>query len=219
MINIGDVNTKVYIGDTEAKVYIGDELIYPSTIDWSTRHLTMTVVSGGTIDWIKGASATEKVIEYSKDNGANWTSITSTTQGTQIQVSAGDVVIFRGNNSGYQQSGQDASAYRNGFQITSSTVVAAGNIMSMVNGDNFIGTTFSTFHAFANFFFKCSGLQDVQNIVLPSSTTTCCYLQMFYSCTTITTSPMLTAQTLNTQCYRSMFQNCVNLNYIKCTGN
>lgn len=30
MINIGDINTKVYIGDTEVKVYIGDELIYPT---------------------------------------------------------------------------------------------------------------------------------------------------------------------------------------------
>ena len=38
---------------------------------------------------------------------------------------------------------------------------------------------------------------------------------MFYRCTSLTTAPELPATTLATDCYRYMFYNCRNLNYIK----
>ncbi len=189
-------------------------------VDYSTHYMTMRVISGGTIEWLMGQSAgSARVIEYSKDNGANWTSITSTTQGAQIQVSVGDVILFRGNNTKYHaNSYDDRSAYRNAFQITGSTVILEGNIMSMLNGDNFIGTTLTSNNtqAFENFFFKCTGIQSAENLIMPSSTTQSCCFQMFYSCSTMTSAPALPAAVISRRSYYAMFQNCSNLNYIKC---
>lgn len=48
-----------------------------------------------------------------------------------------------------------------------------------------------------------------------------CYDHMFAGCTSLTTAPELPAQTVTKFAYECMFQNCTNLNYIKClaTGN
>ena len=108
MISIGDVNTKVYIGDTEAKVYIGDELIYPTgQHDYSQDYLTFKITASGNIRLmnIKNYSQARKTIQYSKDGGTTWTSVTSAdgsdsspfTGATLIPVVAGEVLLFKGN--------------------------------------------------------------------------------------------------------------------------
>lgn len=187
------------------------------TLDYSSRYLTIKANSAGNINWICGANATPLSIDYSKDNGTTWSSITATTAGSAIPVNQGDVVLFKGNNSRYQQRYQEASAYRNAFSITDCNVEVEGNIMSMIYGDNFIGNYTLSDFSFTNLFFRCSGITTCENLILPSTAITIsCYFQMFYECTSLTKAPELPAVVLQTHSYTSMFRNCTSLNYIKC---
>lgn len=224
MISIGDVNTKVYIGDTEAKVYIGDELIYPTgQHDYSQDYLTFKITASGNIRWmnVKNYSQAVKTIYYSKDNGVNWSSLTSTagsesapiTGGTLLPVSAGDVIIFKGNNTNY-----GASNYYAAFEGTDAGYEICGNIMSMIAGDDFITATTigSVTHIFRNFFSKSPGLTTAENLILPPTIYRECYAWMFQDCTSLTTAPVLPSKNSATRCYNKMFQRSSSLNYVKC---
>lgn len=227
MISIGDVNTKVYIGDTEAKVYIGDELIYPTgQHDYSQDYLTFKITASGNINW-----GVNETIEYSKDGGTTWSSITAT---SVIPVNTDDVLLFRGNNNTYVAAFKDSSAQ---FSVE-------GNIMSLIYGDDFINkTTLNASSAFTQMFQGCRELTTAENLILPATALTAgcyrymfqtctkltktpelpatilanyCYESMFNNCFLLTDAPVLPATTLTNYCYQYMFQSCSNLNYIKC---
>ena len=130
----------------------------------------------------------------------------------------------------------------NGF-TTSCQFEVRGNIMSLVNSNNFSNLTTVNSRAFLRLFWNCTGLTDASKLVLPATTLaescyermfiTCsnlvnapalpattlannCYYGIFQSCTSLTTAPELPATTLANNCYNQMFYNCRNLNYIKC---
>ena len=70
---------------------------------------------------------------------------------------------------------------------------------------------------YANMFNRCLNLMDVSNIELSADeigTEGC--LQMFYYCEHLKKAPVLKISTLGSGCYKNMFFNCKNLNYIKC---
>ena len=215
MINIGDVNTKVYIGDTEAKVYIGDELIYPTgQHDYSQDYLTFKITASGNIKWQSSSTGITREIQYSNDDGTTWSSITSTTEGVLIPVVVGDTVLFKGNNSRYATSLNDYTTFGNssaGFEV-------CGNIMSLISGDGFTSaTTLSQQHTFAKMFLSCSGLSSAENLTLPATALTDnCYDSMFRGSRNLTTAPELPAPTLQWYSYEYMFSGCTSLNYIKC---
>ena len=92
-----------------------------------------------------------------------------------------------------------------------------GNIMSLVNSNNFSNLTTVNSRAFMQLFRNCTGLTDASKLVLPATTLTeWCYRNMFYGCTSLTTAPALPATTLADNCYTAMFKMCTSLNYIKC---
>lgn len=229
---------KAYVGDTEVdKIYLGSEVIYPTATPepvYSAMPLTFEVLSSGTISFTAGASATPVSIQYSLNNGP-WTTITSSTAGTEINVSARDKVRLKGNNASYTTA--TGASYSNNFVNTTAILKAYGNIMSMVAGDNFqTATTFSANYVFLSFL-SFSGLVSAENMILPATalTNSCyknmfsdtritiapelpaeslaqsCYMNLFYNVDTLVVPPELPATTLPSYCYRGMFQNCKSL--------
>lgn len=71
-------------------------------------------------------------------------------------------------------------------------------------------------YAFAGLFKNCTGLKDVENLILPATTLSKkCYYEMFKS-TGITKSPILPNATLAAGCYEEMFAECTDLTVIEC---
>lgn len=217
-----------YVGTNEvSKIYMGSDVIYeksgPAPIDYSTMPLTFEALSDGTIKWaISGTSSAHynneaRTIQYSKDGGETWTSITSNRPASAptISVTAGDIIQFRGNNERYGSETYGTGVF-NLFSGGTFTFNVYGNIMSLMYGDNFTGqTTFSRPNTFNGLFCGCTGLRDVSNLVLPATTLTSgCYYHLFQGCTGLTSVPSeLPATNLSgvTSCYRSMFRNCYSL--------
>ena len=213
------------------------------------EYLTFEILSGGTMYWKKNGQRESwygVTIEYSKNNGETWTSIMSTSAGTAFQVSSGDVILFRGNNSRYSTID---SVYSNDSCIFSAATGVKfnirGNIMSLINSENFSTLkTLPTSCTFSKMFYGCEGLIDASGLLLPATATTnqcystmfngcknmiaapelpatvftgpSCYWRMFVSCTSLTTAPTLPAVELKSSCYDTMFYGCSSLNQITC---
>lgn len=175
--------------------------------DYSIIPLTFEILEDGEIIW-KSSSNYTRIIEYNK-NESGWTSITSSTNGTSIQVYNGDKIKFRGNTVTYGQ-----NTYCNYFNSSCSFNVY-GNIMSLLYSNNFYNeNTFDSNNGGYCFFSLFSGSKVIsaENLILPSTTLTqSCYVQMFYNCTSLITAPKLPATILAQSCYGSMFQGCISL--------
>lgn len=206
--------------------------------DYAQDYLTFKVLTDGTIGWKSFGSETAKTISYSINDG-KWTSITSSSTGETILVSAGNSVRFKGNNTSYATSRDNYA----GFEGGTATFNIEGNIHSLLYGDDFANNnslTNSTYQFCS--LFKKSNVISAENLILPSTVLTkYCYRAMFSYCTSlsvapvlpastlaqgcywymfekcaISTAPDLNAETLANECYGHMFENCSNLNYIKC---
>ena len=192
-------------------VYLNDE----HRLDWNSKNidyagmpLTFEIISGGTITWKAADGEVLKTISYSKDNGLNWTDITSTKAGTSFSVAAGDKVLFKGENTTYA-----ANGYKyNGFSDSTAVYNVYGNIMSLVGGDNFSGlTTLENSYVFCSLF-RSTKVNDASSLVLPATALTqSCYRGMFQGCTSLVNAPELPATTLVLFCYGSMFRGCTSL--------
>ena len=178
--------------------------------------LTFEIVSGGTLYWYNnGNTGDTKTIEYKLNNG-EWTSITSSKDndgsGTTIAtVVTGDIIKFRGNNDRYCN--QYSSRY-NCFKNTSDCYFYAyGNIMSLINYDNFKTNKKLTGSAFAWLFYNTWIMSHPEKKLLLPATTLAdhCYEKMFAGCYNLTTAPELPATTLKGYCYKTMFDACVSL--------
>ena len=183
-------------------------------VKWTSRNstsvmLTFETVSAGTLTITASDASVAKTISYSTDNGATWTSLTTSTTAQQLggTLGVGDKILVKGTNTAY-----GTSLNYNSFGGTANIRVY-GNIMSLIGGDNFANlTTLSTSHAFYRLFYYATNLVDAKNLILPATTlTNSCYREMFRGCTSLTTAPALPATTLTSQCYDSMFQACTSL--------
>lgn len=208
---------KIYVETTEIpKVYLGNTVVYeesgPAPV---LDYLRFIVKSDGVINWKwTESSSAAKTIEYSLNSGITWSSITSTSEGVSINVSSGDTVLFRGNNSQLGIGQNQAST----FSGTTCEFDVEGNVMSLLYGDNFSDqTTLESGFTFHRLFFYCTGLTSAENLILPATTLSeSCYRTMFQGCTSLVSAPELPAYTLVEQCYQYMFYGCSSLNYIKC---
>ena len=207
-----------YVGDTQVeKIYLGTDIVWPTIPPepvYSAMPLTFEINGGGRIYWglsnPTGDTHEEnaKTISYSKDGGATWTDITSYPKAT-IQVSSGDTIMFKGNNSTYFETPE-----WNCFGGSTARFKVYGNIMSLINGDNFTGlTTLQEGQRFSG----CTYLTSAENLILPATgLSTSCYFRMFEGCTRLTTAPELPAVVIKNFSYFYMFNGCTKLNYIKC---
>ena len=199
------VSKTILEGDPDHRVNYNKKMI--------DGYLTFDVKSSGIIRWKCTDAAYSKTIEYKKNDG-NWTSITSTTGVADIWVNSGDKVMFRGNNASY---GAPDYPFTGGstFNGTTASFDLYGNIMSLIDSENF--STMLEFpdgskSNFAYLFSGCTGLQDASQLVLPAMVLNAhCYAYMFYGCNHLTVAPTLPSKILADNCYYFMFSHCNSL--------
>ena len=209
----GDIQTAIDGGQlgNPYVAYLLDE----GMIDWNSKEatpiysgipLTFEIISAGTIDFSSYNNYTTCTVEY-KTNDSDWVEVTTSMEGTAINVSAGDKVQIKGKTF--------ISNYNTPLLFQKSTTIfnAYGNIMSLVSGSGFENLTVLTGdYAFYNLFSGCTGLVNAENLILPATTLTShAYDKMFYSCSSLTTAPELPATNLVGFCYQSMFDGCQSL--------
>ena len=93
-----------------------------------------------------------------------------------------------------------------------------GNCNSLLFGDNAADNLDLTGknHAFFKLFYNCSTIKNVLSNFLPATKLASnCYRSMFYNCLSLATAPALPATTLVDYCYHNMFYNCDNITKIK----
>ena len=180
-------------------------------------YLTFDIVSGGAIIW-KCPEGVEREIQYSK-NGGEWISITSSKEGEEIPVSAGDAIRFRGYNSAYSTDYYPVEGntsywlwYNNSFNTSDGTTFnARGNIMSLIYGDESLNTNeLAEDKAFRGLFSACNGLLTAPELSATTLTEQC-YSGMFDNCISLKTPPDLPATELAKECYMFMFSRCHSL--------
>ena len=198
--------TPVYTATTAITVY---QEAYEEPTPSYDIPLTFDIISSGTIYWKTTDNSFTKTISYSKDNGLTWNSIAPTESGTSISVESGDEIMFRGSNSAYSNG---MSNYNNFSSSAGTKFNVRGNIMSLIDENNYTGITSISSDCFWYLFMGCTGLVSAEKLLLPITTlANGCYSGMFYGCTSLTTAPELPATTLAPYCYREMFDGCTSL--------
>ena len=150
-------------------------------------------------------------LSYSTDGGTTWTTeaVDNTDQQITISTEIGGTVLLKG------IANQWATSTDIGLNITGSHLIAEGNVMSLIYGDNFAGQTSFPANTDSNLssLFQGCELYDASNLVLPATTLTdWCYYYMFDNCQAMVNGPaVLPATTLAPGCYREMFQACGSL--------
>lgn len=163
----------------------------PTPVDYKNQYLTFDIVTPGTIVWKTESPLNVKKISYSINNG-EWTEIRPSTTGVSFNVSVGDKVRFKGNNTAYGASDTGS----NTFNGSTASFNVQGNIMSLTNGDSFANATTISDYTFASLF-NNTKVVNAKNLILPATTLTShCYYSMFQGCTGLTTAPTLPATEL-----------------------
>lgn len=191
-----------------------DVVHYNPFVDYSNDYLTFIALDNGSFTWQIDASETPKTISYSTDEGQTWTELTAVQNPTPINMAAGDRIMLKG---------EITSTYDSYYSRTASfrfnlPVDVQGNIMSLINGDNFAGvTTLTSDNTFNSLFYQSNlsgdnGIINAKNLVLPATTLTSrCYSGLFANNNNLTSVPNLPATNLAEYCYSGMFSGCTSL--------
>ena len=175
--------------------------VHYNPFSWADEYLTFDIVTEGTIVWKTSNSNNVKTISYSINNG-EWAEITSSTTGVSFNVSVGDKVRFKGNNTAYGA----IDTGSNTFNGSKASFNVQGNIMSLTNGDLFANATTISDYTFVSLF-NNTKVVNAENLILPATTlANHCYDSMFQGCTSLVTAPTLPATTLAENCYEYMFR-------------
>ena len=180
-------------------VNLTDPLAIPLTFEAKTAGATVTFTKS------PAQELSSLSVEYSTD-GISWTNYTE-----PITLSdSGKKVSFRGTNATYA-----ANRYTNGSHFScSNDCYIYGNIMSLINKDNFAtNTTLTADNTFLSLFHHNPLYNHPSKpLMLPATTLTpYCYMNMFNGCSNLTTAPALPATTLTPYCYSNMFVDCSSL--------
>jgi len=180
-------------------------------IDYNTQYFTIeSLVDSNTISIVKAKSPSNINISYSTNDGDTWTDLTISATTAFTTINTGDKIMFKGINS------RLASAWDTYYRFNGSgNFKAYGNVMSLLNGDNFINTSelnSSTDNHFAGLFYGTKTLIDADKLVLSAPTLYFnSYNGMFRGCTNLKYAPKLQATTAGKECCSSMFEECINL--------
>ena len=172
--------------------------------------LTFEAVEAGTITVNLDEGATLEAIQY-KLNDAEWTDVT---WGEAIDLDAHDVISFRGDNGTCYINDDDLEIWAGFHFECSNPCYVYGNMMSLIDEDDFATNTtltepFTFFHLFQTSDGEPNNTilnHPTKDIVLPATTLTAnCYDGLFDGCSGITRAPELPATTLADWCYCDMF--------------
>ena len=119
-----------------------------------------------------------------------------------IDVSPGQEVHFYGN-------GTKIKNYSRTNIVSTNNVELSGNIMSLVDEENFATATSMAGASFAGLFAGNTCGINASSLLLPATTLSeNCYSGMFAGCSELTDTPELPALTLAPGCYSNMFEGC-----------
>ena len=155
----------------------------------------------------------DRNFEYSINDGT-WTSFDlpkNTASKLIATLSPDDTISFRRDNENFADA-QFISDSNLTFDIY-------GNLLSLQYGSAFSGQTElrNTGKKAFGAIFKETGVIDASNLMLTASILSVgCYNKMFSGCTNLIKAPKLPAITLVDTCYSFMFENCLQLSYVKC---
>lgn len=195
-----------YSGFTISEIYAcGGQLVWEKEptppITHCDQYLTFVAIDNCTFTFLLANSG----YSYSLDSGATWSSISG---GGSLNVNAGDKVYWKR----YVPTSGKTGTMLNYLSSTGRFEIE-GNIMSIVDSDDFSGKTDLTRRAYGLFeelFTFVSGITSAENLCLPATTLSSgCYRRMFYNCDNLVTPPkVLPASVLVSQCYEDMFSHC-----------
>ena len=230
VVKVQDANTLEIMWEKTTPVVV-DYFYIENTYSGSN---TLSVTP--TLDGSPTSGTYTTTLEYSKDK-TNWTTI-NLVAGTPstISMSQGEKVYFRNNNGKFSYC-ESGNSYVISFGCTESHN-AGGNVNTLLDYTSPNSATLGQ-GCFDWLFYYDTTLEDVSNIVLPSTTlaahcyrsmfngcssltdasftlpattmTESCYRFMFRDCSSLTSAPTLSGTTLYTSCYQQMFQNCTSL--------
>ena len=166
---------------------------------YDIQPLTFVALGSGTFK-LSGNS-----VQYSTNSGATWNTLASNTNSPTI--TAGNTIMWKGTITPTTNKGVGTFSSTGNFEVK-------GNPMSLLYGDNFIGSKSlnGKAYAFACMFSGVTTLVMADKIGLPATTLEQhCYDTMFKGCTSLTTTPQLPATTLEQYCYDTMFADCTSL--------
>lgn len=134
----------------------------------------------------------------------------------KILVKKGDIVRFRGNNKSYSSlliDETDERCYSISPVIfcSSSQVSISGNIMSLIDKNNYKNLSRITDNGAFAHLFRDMDVISAERLYLPTKLSKYCYYDMFAGCKTLVSPPMLASEKLESNCYRSMFYGCISL--------
>lgn len=188
-------------------VYDGGRGAVDYPVNMRTVPLTFTAITEDTLYFYSTSAA--KSIEISTDGGKTWTAKNSSSSGLGTllaELGPGESVMVRGNNSSYRNYQLQGSANQN------ARMAISGNIMSLLDAENFADLDAVPSQAFDSLFSTAITFVSAEKLVLPATTLgSGCYAYMFDGCTGLTVAPELPATTLAGSCYQYMFQNCTAL--------
>ena len=176
------------------------------------KGLSLNILSNGTITWKTSATSFTCSISY-KLNENDWvTIISSMSNPPSITVHTGDKILIKGNNF----SGTGGSQVISGYSYFSGTAEfsASGNIMSLINGNDFptLNTLPQNNYCAFRGLFSGSKIVSAKDLLLPIEELSYnTYERMFMDCTSLTEAPELPATKLGNECYYKMFKNCTSL--------
>ena len=175
--------------------------------DDKANYLTFTAEEDGSTFGIENNYGNNPNIEYSKDEGKTWTTLTAYTNVTL--ANKGDKALLRGDNpQGFSSCDMDYGFIYSSFTMTGK-ISASGSVMSLIDG---VGETdiIPDSCCFYGLFVNCKSLTQAPE--LPATILApYCYSYMYKGCTSLTQAPELPATTLADYCYKRMFEDCTSL--------
>ena len=177
------------------------------TTNWENEYFTIIALTDGTISYSHKEGSNPMF--YSINEG-EWI---ETTVSVDIPVSKNNMIRFKSNR-GNQAYNQETFTSGGTAQFA-----VAGNLMSLVAGDNFAtyipntsatGTDGELYRSFKNFFKDCTGLASAKNLIIKYCDNES-FINFFNGCTSLFMPPKLPATTLASACYQFMFQGCTSL--------
>ena len=193
---------------------------------YTNKYFTTVARENGTISFnIWESMGTEYItsISYSTNNGNTWNTTNNTNNKSEnivinVNVNAGDKVMWKCDAVQYAYYNSMSEDYESSFFSSTCEFDAQGNIMSLLYGDNFNNKiTLEDSYTFCKLFSdykhqKTCKIVNANNLILPAtSLADGCYQYMFLDCTSLETAPELHATILSDYCYWGMFNGCTSL--------
>ena len=214
--NSNTINDWNFGSSNVTKVYRNGTVRYVKLVpNYEIMPFTTVARTDGTINFTIGSGLTVpnyRYIKYSTDNGNTWTKVDNV-NGEQVDfsvsVNAGDRVQWKGKGT------RMASLINNNntakFLDGTAQFDIEGNIMSLLNEDEYVGAQIISSNTFFALFNGCDGLINARNLILPNNVFTSSYRAMFNDCSNLLTAPKLPATRMATTCYQYMFKGCTRL--------